>query len=44
MPVITHIVKHIFSYPFCFKIWVAREISIQRFIAYSRSSLQSRHK
>ena len=44
MPVITHVVKHIFSYPVFFKIWVAREISIQRFNAYLHNSLQSHQK
>lgn len=46
MPIITHLVKHIFAYPVLFKVWtpLAERLSIRRFIAYSHNSQQSRHK
>jgi hypothetical protein len=47
MPVITHVVKHIFSYPFFFTVLEkvgVREISIQRFISLIHNSPQSHHK
>ena len=32
MPIITHFVKHIFSYPLYFKLWIPTEISIHKYI------------
>lgn len=39
MPIITHLVNHVFAYPLFFKVWIRcnERISINKFIAYSRN-------